>query len=96
MKSPSEKDKSSNHSIGDDSSSSSSFSASTESDNTGNHTEKSTSSAATFTEENRLVSRYRVLTLIAIVIAAIACGTATFFIVNNREKHNFTTDVSRR
>jgi hypothetical protein len=95
MKSPSENDKSSNGSE-EDSVSPSAFSASTETDTTGTDAEKRTTSTSLFSVETRLIARYRMFTLIAIAIAAVACGTTTYFIVQHREKVDFNTQVSRR
>jgi hypothetical protein len=94
MTSPNEIDKSS-YGSEDGSVLSSDFSASTETDTTGNDAENDTTSASLFSVETRLNARYRMFTLVGIAIAAVACGTTTYFIARNREKHSFNTQVSR-
>lgn len=52
------------------------------------------SSTSPFKEESRVISRYKLLTLIAITIAAAACGIASYFIVAGRQEDNFNLEVS--
>ena len=52
------------------------------------------SDASPFKEESRIIKRYKTITLIAILVTAVGCGIATYFIVAGRQKGDFQLKVS--